>query len=70
VFYLGSKQYDPVKLGLNTDSLEGAAEFRTELPGNSNAEHEFNDGPKGNGVIGRKLSPEERTEIIEYLKTL
>ena len=70
VFYLGSKQYDPVKLGLNTDSLEGAAEFRTDLPGNSNAGHEFNDGPKGNGVIGRKLSPEERTEIIEYLKTL
>ncbi|HKV77890.1 MAG TPA: di-heme-cytochrome C peroxidase [Candidatus Sulfotelmatobacter sp.] len=70
VFYLGSKQYDAVKLGLNTDPLEGAAEFRTELPGNSNAGHEFNDGPKGNGVIGRKLSPEERMEIIEYLKTL
>jgi hypothetical protein len=70
VFSLGSKQYDPVKLGLNTDPLEGAAEFRTELPGNSNAGHEFNDGPKGNGVIGRKLSPQERMEIIEYLKTL
>jgi hypothetical protein len=24
--------------------------------------HEFNDGPKGNGVIGRKLSPEERAK--------
>jgi hypothetical protein len=70
VFYLGSKQYDPVKLGLNTDPLEGASEFRTDMPGNSNAGHEFNDGPKGNGVIGRKLSPEERMEIIEFLKTL
>jgi uncharacterized protein (DUF2235 family) len=70
VFYLGSKQYDPVKLGLNTDPLQGASEFRTDLPGNSNAGHEFKDGPKGNGVIGRKLSEEERMQIIEYLKTL
>ena len=70
VFYLGSKQYDPVKLGLNTDPVQGATEFRTDLPGNSNAGHEFNDGPKGNGVIGRKLTEEERMQIIEYLKTL
>jgi len=70
VFYLGNKQYDPIKLGLNTDPLRGATLFRTELPGNSNAGHEFNDGPKGNGVIGRKLSEEDRMEIIEYLKTL
>jgi uncharacterized protein (DUF2235 family) len=70
VFYLGNKRYDPVKLGLNTDPLKGATEFRTDMPGNSNAGHEFNDGPKGNGVIGRKLSEEERMQIIEYLKTL
>ncbi len=70
VFYLGNKQYDPVKLGLNTDPLKGATEFRTELSGNSNAGHEFNDGPKGNGIISRKLSEEERMQIIEYLKTL
>ena len=70
VFYLGNKDYDPVKLGLNTDPLLGATEFRTDLPGNSNAGHEFNDGPRGNGVIGPKLSEEERMEIIEYLKKL
>jgi mono/diheme cytochrome c family protein len=70
IFSLGNKQYDPVKLGLNTDPLKGATEFRTDLPGNSNSGHEFNDGPKGNGVIGRKLSEEERMQIIEYLKTL
>ena len=70
VFYLGSKQYDPSKLGLNTDALEGASRFDVLLPGNSNAGHEFNDEPKGNGVIGRKLTPEERMAIIEYLKTL
>ncbi len=70
VFYLGKKQYDPVKLGLSTEPLRGAKEFRTDQPGNSNAGHEFNDGPLGNGVIGRKLSEDERMQIIEYLKTL
>jgi hypothetical protein len=70
VFYLGNKQFDPVKFGLDTSPLKGASEFRVDLPGNSNAGHEFNDGPKGNGVMGRKLTPEERMQIIEYLKTL
>jgi len=70
VFYLGNKQFDPVKLGLDTSPLKGASEFLVDLPGNSNAGHEFNDGPKGNGIIGRKLTPEERMQIIEYLKTL
>jgi uncharacterized protein (DUF2235 family) len=70
VFYLGNKQFDPVNLGLDTSPLKGATEFRVDLPGNSNAGHEFNDGPKGNGVIGRKLTKEERLQIIEYLKTL
>jgi uncharacterized protein (DUF2235 family) len=70
VFYLGKKQYDPVKLGLSTEPLLGAKEFRTDKAGNSNAGHEFNDGPIGKGVIGRKLSEEERMEIIEYLKAL
>jgi hypothetical protein len=70
VFYLGNKQFDPVHLGLDTSPLKGASEFRVDLPGNSNAGHEFNDGPKGNGVIGRKLTEEERLQIIEYLKTL
>jgi len=70
VFYLGNKQFDPVKLGLDTSPLKGASEFRVSKPGNSNTGHEFNDGPKGNGVIGRKLTTDERMQIIEYLKTL
>ncbi len=70
IFYLGNKEYDPVHLGLNIEPLKGASEFRTERAGNSNAGHEFNDGPKGKGVIGRKLTEEERMQIIEFLKTL
>jgi hypothetical protein len=69
-FYLGSKQYDPVHLGIDTSYLKGATKFCTNKPGNSNAGHEFNDGPKGHGIIGRKLSEDERMEIIEFLKTL
>jgi uncharacterized protein (DUF2235 family) len=69
-FYLGRKEYDPVKVGLSTEPLKGAKEFRTDMAGNSNAGHEFNDGPRGKGVIGPKLSEEQRMQIIEYLKTL
>ena len=42
----------------------------TRLPGNRNTGHEFRDAPKGNGVIGRGLTPEERRALIAYLKTL
>jgi len=70
VFYLGSKEYDPVKLGLNTSFIKGESKLDVNMRGNSNAGHEFNDGPLGNGVIGRKLTVEERMQIIEYLKTL
>lgn len=70
-FYVGSKNYDPVRMGIDTTTkLKGAKEFRVDAAGNSNAGHEFNDGPIGHGIIGRKLSEEERMQIIEYLKTL
>ena len=39
-------------------------------PGNSNHGHEFKDGPRGNGVVGPALSPDDRFAIIEYLKSL
>jgi len=70
VFYLGSKEYDPVKLGLNTDFMKGTSKLDVAQKGNSNAGHEFNDGAIGNGIIGRKLTVEERMQIIEYLKRL
>jgi len=39
-------------------------------PATRNAGHQFSDAPEGGGVIGWKLSEEERMQIIEYLKTL
>jgi hypothetical protein len=42
----------------------------TTIDGNRNTGHAFNDGPLGNGVIGRALDPDERWDVIEYLKSL
>ena len=68
-FYLGSKEFDPVFVGYQMDKFKGAFLMDTTLQGNDNSGHEFNDGDK-NGIIGPKLSKEERMAIIEYLKTL
>ena len=68
-FYLGNREYDPVKLGYHTEELANGFEFDTSLPGNSNRGHEFSDD-KRDGVIGPKLSPEDRKALIEFLKTL
>ncbi len=56
-FHRGSTRFDPAVLGY-TD--EGAYLFDTSTPGNSNAGHDY----------GTDLSPNERQELIEYLKTL
>jgi hypothetical protein len=69
-FWMGSKQYDPVKVGYDGIEIPGATLFDTSQPGNSNAGHRFKDGPRGKGVIGPAFSPEERAAIIEYLKSL
>jgi hypothetical protein len=68
-FYLGNREYDPVKLGYRTEELANGFAFDSSLPGNSNRGHEFSD-TKGDGVIGPKLSPEQRKALIEFIKTL
>lgn len=69
-FWAGSKQFDPVKVGHDTSELKAGYFYDVSRPGNSNHGHEFKDGPKGNGVIGPGLSPEDRWAIVEYLKSL
>jgi hypothetical protein len=69
-FWTGGKEFDPVKVGYDPAEISGATEFDASKPGNSNAGHEFNDGPHVNGVIGPLLSPDDRMAIIEYLKSL
>lgn len=73
-FYVGTREFDPVRVGYVT-AVEGGKRqprrgeflFDTALAGNSNSGHEFDNGNRA-GVIGRKLSHEERMDLIEYLK--
>jgi mono/diheme cytochrome c family protein len=69
-FWTGSKEFDPVKVGHDTSELKGGYLYDVAKPGNDNHGHEFKDGPRGNGVIGPALSPDDRYAIIEYLKSL
>lgn len=73
-FYLGSREYDPVKLGYRTDSIAGGFLFDTKVRGNWNRGHEFRKDFDKNkpikGVIGPALLPDDRKALIEYLKTL
>ncbi|MCA9463950.1 MAG: hypothetical protein KC643_00645 [Nitrospira sp.] len=70
-FYIGNREFDPIKVGfVTTRSSADDFLFDTSIPGNSKAGHEFRDGPRQNGVIGPKLSEEEKWNLIEFLKTL
>lgn len=68
-FYIG-REFDPVKVGLDTTPAPGKFVMDTTLLGNSNAGHSFEDGPRGNGVIGPLLTDEQRWAIVEYLKSI
>ncbi|GIZ11745.1 di-heme-cytochrome C peroxidase [Pseudomonas sp. NCCP-436] len=69
-FWVGSFEFDPVRVGYRTESFPGGFRFDTRVTGNSNRGHEFRDGCRQDGVIGRGLSPRERMALIEYLKVL
>jgi hypothetical protein len=67
-FYVG-REYDPLKIGIDTSGNSGNFLFDTRSVGNSNAGHSFEDAPLGKGVIGRSLSEQERWAIIEFIKS-
>ena len=68
-FYLGG-DFDPVRVGLDTTATSGTFLVDTTLLGNSNAGHSFQDGPRGNGVIGPLLTDDQRWALVEYLKSI
>jgi hypothetical protein len=68
-FYVG-REFDPVKVGLDTSGKSGTYLMDTSLRGNSNAGHSFEDTPRGNGVIGPLLTDEQRWALVEYLKSI
>lgn len=67
-FYI-NREFDPVKLGLDTEKSKDGFLFDTSLIGNSNEGHLFAEG-KGPGIIGPELTPNERFALIEYLKSI
>ena len=79
IFCVGSREFDPVKVGLPVKSSEACATGLTRFDvtglGNSNLGHSFEgtetDTTKlPNGIIGRGLSDTERGALVQYLKTL
>lgn len=67
-FYL-TREFDPIKLGLNTENAKAGFLFDTTLIGNSNSGHLF-ENKEGPGVIGPELTPAQRFAIIEYIKSI
>jgi hypothetical protein len=67
-FYI-NREFDSVKLGLDTTNTKTGFLFDTSLIGNSNAGHSFEKG-KGPGVIGPEFTHEQRLALIEYLKSI
>jgi len=67
--WVGSREFDPVNVGYENVPADWAFELDTSEKGNSNAGHQFTDGG-GVGVIGPELAPEQRLDLIEYVKAL
>jgi hypothetical protein len=59
-FYVGSQQFDPKKVGIDTAEVPGAFRFDTSIQGNWNNGHEY----------GTSLSKKEKDALLEFLKTL
>jgi hypothetical protein len=82
-FMVGSREFDPVKVGFKTSGYAGF-EFLTTKPGNSNAGHEYGARPTpvldangqpvknkdGTDMVIPTLTKEQRMDLIEYLKSL
>jgi hypothetical protein len=62
-FGVGSREYDPEKLGYETEIGPKQFTFDVAQPGNSNKGHS---GP----AYGTEITSEERRDLIEYMKKL
>jgi hypothetical protein len=70
-FQVGSREFDPIKIGLRTDGYEGFT-FKADKRGDFNTGHEYGTAhaPAVDGVILRPLTDAERWDLVEYIKTL
>ena len=80
-FWLGNREYDPVKVGYRTGPIANGFLLRTvdaktgaPIRGNANGGHLFETAadpahPRA-GTIGPTLKPADRAALVEFLKTL
>jgi hypothetical protein len=73
-FHVGSREYDPVKVGFRTDDpnypiFQARTDDGRVIPGNSNQGHEFGTEAIPEGSPER-LDDNERRALLEYLKSL
>ena len=70
-FKVGSREYDPVRIGFRTDGYDGFP-FRANKRGDFNSGHEYGTvhAPVINGQKPEPLTAEERWALVEYIKTL
>ncbi len=59
-FYVGSHEFDPVKVGLVAKQAPGTFRFDTSMLGNWRNGHPF----------GTELSKQQKEDLLEFLKTL
>ena len=60
VFKVGSREFDPIKVGFKTDV---GMDFDPKLTGNHNTGHKYPEA-------GPAFTPEQRKQLIEYMKSL
>jgi hypothetical protein len=69
-FVVGSREFDPVKVGFASQGYEGFV-FDTKLPGNGNAGHEYGTIHDARVLKGRlkALTKDQRRDLLEYMKS-
>jgi hypothetical protein len=70
-FWIGSRQFDPVKVGFMNKAEQGSL-FNTQLSANGNEGHEYAAGrtAQRDGTVLPALDNSQRMALVEYLKTL
>lgn len=70
-FKVGSREFDPRKVGLRTEGYEGFT-FKADKLGDFNSGHEYGTvhAPAVNGQKPEPLTDEQRWDLVEYIKTL
>jgi mono/diheme cytochrome c family protein len=70
-FLVGSREFDPVKVGFKSAGYNGF-NFLTTQPGNSNVGHDYGNVPftRPDGTTLKPITDEQRWALVEYLKSL